>query len=128
LGYLGIEDFDQYVEFKRKLALNYTLPWLLKGTVVIKEDVAPLPELPFNHAFYINLQFNQRSEEVRWLQKGLIRLGYKTYATGFYGDITRMAVLKFQQDNKVDNSLILWALQGKYVGPKTRSALNKLLN
>jgi len=46
-------------------------------------------------------------------------------STGYYGAITASAVLKFQQKYKVDTAATLIALKGQFVGPKTRSELNK---
>lgn len=122
-----IKDFDSVEAKLRELALNYPLIWVLKAVMNEKVVVAPPPLPPFDHAFYVDMRYGQKSPEIVWLQKALIRLGYKTFATGNYLDITRLAVLQFQQDYSVDSPVILWALQGKNVGPKTRQKLNQLL-
>lgn len=78
----------------------------------------------FHYQFNTNLQYGQKNEDIKALQNILIKKGYNTIATGYYGELTRKAVLKMQQDYKVDNPVVLWALQGKYVGVKTRKLLN----
>jgi hypothetical protein len=86
----------------------------------------PLPDTNFHHQFNVNLTYGENSDEVKSLQTILVKMGYNTLITGLYGEMTRKAVLKFQYDNKVDNPIILWLLQGKQVGPKTRLILSKI--
>lgn len=85
-----------------------------------------LPDNSFHHQFNVNLTYGQTSDEVKALQIMLVKKGYDTLITGFYGEMTRKAVLAFQLDFKVDNWITLYALNGKYVGPKTRVVLNSL--
>jgi hypothetical protein len=102
--------------------------YLLKGYAfnewVVIEN--PLPDGTYHHQFLTNLLYKETGDEVKALQTILVKAGYDTLITGFYGEMTRKAVFQFQQDYKIDNPIILWALQGKYVGAKTRLALSKL--
>lgn len=86
----------------------------------------PLPDTNFAHTFNVNLAYGQTSPEVGLLQTFLVKNGYDTLITNYYGEMTRQAVLQFQYDYKVDNPIVLAALQGKNVGPKTRTVLNVL--
>jgi hypothetical protein len=125
-----IEDFDHYTpNFRNKYSTQYPFPWILKGVVSLKSEI--IVDNTFNHAFYIDINLNETSDEVKWLQKGLKILGFfpqNVLETGYYGPITQQAVFAFQKQYKVANSVILWWNQGKYVGSSTRSALNKALN
>lgn len=107
-GYLPVEYFTQGFGFNE---------W------VVIENALPDPN--FSHVFNVDMQYGQTSLEVTALQTMLIKKGYHTLPTGFYGDMTAAAVLKFQIDNKVDNIVTLWIQRGHYAGPKTRAALNK---
>lgn len=49
-------------------------------------------------------------------------------STGYYGEITRQAVLKFQLKYSVSTPAELEAVRGLRVGPKTRSTLNKIIS
>lgn len=61
-------------------------------------------------------------EDVKTLQKNLIKLGYSVGsdgADGHFGPITKSAVIKFQKDHKLDPD--------GYVGPLTRAAIEAAL-
>lgn len=82
----------------------------------------------FTHNFATDIKFNTNGEEVVALQKALqLEGGFPlgTPTTGYYGDITRRAVLAFRIKYGIDTST---DPQGKNVGPKTRAQLNKLYN
>ena len=91
----------------------------------------PDPVSGFNHNFVVQLQYGQNGVEVAALQKALQIDGEfpaSVPATGYYGDITRRAVLDFQIKYKIAPLTELIPLAGKVVGPKTRAQLNKLFN
>lgn len=78
---------------------------------------------PFNK----NLKFGDKSDEVKRLQD-VLKI-FSTFpknvdSTGYYGAITARAVLDFQTTNGVPDSV---EYEGKYFGPKTRKALNKII-
>lgn len=80
------------------------------------------------HTFNTNLHFGMDNQEVILLQAALRKLGYFTYPsnTGFYGQVTKDAVLKFQLDKGVISSGIETVF-GYFFGPKSCDALNKAL-
>ena len=85
----------------------------------------------FTHNFSVNIAFSQSGNEVSALQKALqldgeFPLGVPP--TGYFGDITRRAVLAFQIKYQLDTPAVLNLLAGKSVGPKTRTKLNELFN
>lgn len=64
------------------------------------------------------LTAGQSGDEVRRLQRALMRLGYMNVVTGYFGPITRTAVTRFQRDRGVPQT-------GTF-GPLTRAALTRL--
>lgn len=97
-------------------------------THVFNAEVTP-PS--FTHNFVVELRYGRSGSEVVALQKALQSMGIfpeTVPCTGYYGDITRKAVLDFQVKFTVAPMLELLALNGKVVGVKTRAQLNKLFN
>ncbi len=93
--------------------------------------LAPILAPSFHHDFVSDLSLGQSGGDIPSLQKALQIDGEfpKTVpATGYYGDITRRAVLDFQIKYMVAPLAELNALAGKTVGPKTRAKLNTLFN
>ena len=90
------------------------------------------PTAPVAAPFLVDMSYGQTSTEIARLQAFLAKLGYFTYPdnTGFYGEITRQAVLAFQQDHVANQSwwayLVVMANQGRHVSKMTRDALNLL--
>jgi hypothetical protein len=85
------------------------------------EDGVPVPFLPVSK----NLKWSDSGDEVKRLQTLLKKLGFFTYPdiTGYYGSITRQAVLDFQ----IETGVIRWPIEslwGFYCGPKTRTMIN----
>lgn len=75
------------------------------------------------YIFKSSMWVGQRSADVHALQ---VRLNMpEKYQTGFYGQLTRAAVLKYQLDNKIitSGSESVW---GYYCGPKTIKYLNAI--
>lgn len=89
------------------------------------------PPPAFTHNFATDIEFGQSGAEVVALQTALQIQGFfpsSVPATGYYGDITRRAVLAFQIKYAVASMAELVALNGKRVGGKTRAKLNELFN
>lgn len=93
------------------------------------------PVTVFSHNFAVPLLFGMHGEEVRALQMALqadgsfpkgFNLDPSVYKDPYYGDITRQAVLAFQWKYQVAGVAELISLEGKVVGPKTRTKLNEL--
>ncbi|MBK7862134.1 MAG: N-acetylmuramoyl-L-alanine amidase [Archangiaceae bacterium] len=64
-----------------------------------------------------DVEYGQTSANVTTLQSALTRLGFSVPATGYYGDLTRQAVLDFQTRQKVPGG------DGAVCGSMTRMAL-----
>jgi hypothetical protein len=128
--------YDHYIPFRKRLAWDYIIPYIIKGVVTPKESV-PTPIDPnnppsFKHKFEKPLYFGMRnSPEVQKLQKALKIDGcfpINVFETGNYLNITRLAVEKFQKKYKVAGWYELFIVKGQNVGPKTMAQLNKLFN
>jgi hypothetical protein len=81
------------------------------------------------YKFTSTMRFGQSNLDITRLQTLLQTLGYfpkEQPPTGFYGNITRKAVLAFQFDLKVASFSELYTLQGTICGPKTIAALNMI--
>jgi peptidoglycan hydrolase-like protein with peptidoglycan-binding domain len=83
--------------------------------------------------FENNLYYGMRSKEVRCLQEFLKSQGLKIYpeglVTGFFGPLTRAAVIRFQERYAKDILYPLGLKKGTgFVGPATRSKINQFLN
>lgn len=130
-GYQDLQywkDFDHYKSFQKKLAWNYCIPYAMQYHVGVPE-VVTVP--PFHYAFLKNLRFgNPNNSEVHKLQEALQYVKDPTGAPymkpgvfGPFGPQTRIALGKFQTDNKIKDP----DGQGMNFGPKTRAALNHLV-
>jgi len=83
----------------------------------------------FSYNFKRTIKLWENSEEVKRLQEALTMTKDFDYEiTGFYGPITRAAVLKFQLRKTKLSWYERFIMRGSVVGPKTLLALNKLFN
>lgn len=90
------------------------------------EPYLPKSKVKTNFQFSKTMNFGQKNEEVTKLQVYLRELGYLDHiATGFYGALTKDAVLKFQLDYKIISNPIESGY-GFYCGKKTLSVLNSI--
>ena len=98
--------------------INQNVPKSLKGN-----ESNSNPTIVFTNV----LSFGVKNIEVENLQKILIKKGYLIEGndTGFFGPITKVAVVKFQCDQKI----VCFASSTGYgvVGPATRAKLNQLV-
>jgi hypothetical protein len=122
-----IHDYDSYDRYTKSLAINYGIPWILKGVVTLK--IAPIVKpniLPLTKDLYYGTRNNA---DVKNLQRGLIKWGYLSAGldTGNFLNLTRLAVQKFQRDYRVGTLSILHINTGKYVLTATRKVFNNLL-
>jgi hypothetical protein len=126
-GYYKI--LDQYDPFFKKLSPNYYIPCAIKAVVTPKNYTPPPPPPMPKYKFETVMEYGEKSEDIKQLQTVLKALGYfKLEPTGYYGDVTRQAVLQFQIDRQVAFPSELNNLQGKRCGLKTLTALNKITN
>ncbi len=92
---------------------------------------APPVPVVFTHSFLTNLKLNDNNAEVQYLQTALKLEGtfpITVPPSGFYGEITRKAVLDFQRKYNVATPQEINTLNGTTVGPSTRAKLNFLYN
>lgn len=97
----------------------------------------PSPDT-FHYTFDRELSYGKRSSAIKALQTALMIDGefsrelytelLKKSELGYYGDVTRRAVLDFQRKYAVASPAELDLLGGKVVGVKTQKALNKLFS
>lgn len=78
--------------------------------------------------FTKSVQIGMRDNEIIKIQDFLTERGYFPVglSTGYYGNITAQAVLKWQLDNKVDTQTELLRLGGNYWGQKSIAKANVL--
>lgn len=123
---------DEYASF-----LNEAITFVDIPNELLKE-VEQLPsKQTFKHTFTASLQLGQTGSEVRALQTALMIDGVfsrdlyakllKSEELGFYGSVTRNAVLSFQLKHAIPLSWYeMYVLKGSKVGPKTNTKLNQL--
>ncbi len=99
------------------------VPIELSPTIVFQRNGKPIATTSSTayaptEAITLDLRLGSKGPQVVILQSILKRLGFFTYPTitGYFGDATRTAVLKFQKAYGIE--------QVGNVGPKTRAALN----
>lgn len=136
----GIDDnilqFDSYDPFKRKLVLNYPMPWIMKGLLSLKNlPSQPVDPSPFGHIFTVKISYGEMgSEETRWLQKAFLRLkqngkfnpSVTPLVTGNYLERTKQLVKEFQIQYNLASAADIAYINGRWVGPVTRAKLNEL--
>jgi peptidoglycan hydrolase-like protein with peptidoglycan-binding domain len=114
-GYFGPLTQKALIRFQRKYAIPETgrvdadVRALAKKLTVVQQ-VTPVP------ASSLDLVFGMRTETVKIMQTGLVRLGYLTEdsITGYFGPKTLVAIIKFQKDNGITPAV-------GHVGPITRA-------
>lgn len=121
-GRKGVGYFS-YKEYKDYLIEGITFNRVSIEKVV---EVNNLPE-KLTHTFLVDIQYGERSSEVLKLQQFLKSLGLMTQTTGYYGDITREAVLAFQKKYNITTTWENLTYRGKYFGKKSRTKANELL-
>lgn len=107
---------------------NYQ-PYFIQGWTHVYNPNPPV--VGFTHNFIINLNYQDKSDEVVALQKALQQDGEfpaNVPTTGFYGDITASSLLKFQLKYQIDTPSVLYGLKGRIFGPKSRAKMNELFN
>jgi len=94
----------------------------------------PAP-VPASHCSSItaNLSYGQNSQQVKCLQEFLKSQGADIYpeglVTGYFGNLTKLAVIRFQERHSADILAPLGLNAGTgYVGISTRSKINQLIN
>ena len=94
------------------------------GFIFDKPNEEPIT-LPF--VFKKIMRYGETSSDVKFLQEKLKVLGYfplNITSSGYYGEITRSSVDKFQRENNVASIIELNIVKGRIVGWKTIKKLN----
>ena len=117
-----VKDLDHYNPFIKYLALDYYIPYVIKGVVSPKKDITD-EWSNFTYQFNINLSFGDNdTTEVNMLQRALQKLGYMTKGNyGPFGPATKAALYKFQIANGITGNY------GVNFGPLTRKTMNNLM-
>lgn len=106
-----------------------TVPPILEAVNYYYHNVEGIPKnfTSFDKAFNEGkLEYGKSNDEIKYLQKILkIEIGEPIYpletpATGYFGDITKAAVIEFQKRDNLDN-------KDGIVGEATKNKLNELL-
>jgi intein/homing endonuclease len=122
----GLEDFDQYAPFQKKLNPGYRVYSCLKGVV---SPIKPGEVYPFHYTFSNNLYWGQASPEIVALQRILVQDGelrQGDFKSGTYDNVTKEAVFAFQKRYMVASWWELLFVRGRWIGPATRRKLNEL--
>ncbi len=128
-----LRDFDSYKPYINEYVIDYPMIWVLKAIFQDRAVVQPPQTIVFHYTYRIDLRYGQRSKEVLMLQKGLNSLGAKIPVdiypdgTGYYGNLTMVAVREFQARYQVASADVLLQNGGKIFGPLTRNKINQLL-
>ncbi|MFH1291933.1 MAG: peptidoglycan-binding protein [bacterium] len=110
---------DKIGEYKQDFNLAVEdSTWIKGGYFFLKVKVIPAKP---KYNFTKELNVGDDGEEVKQLQLKLKELGYYTHSeiTGYYGDLTKQAVVEFQKANKLEP-------YPGFVGPGTRAILNNM--
>lgn len=108
-------------------------PYFIEAIVIrdlpapVIEELKQLPPKP-KHTFLVNMELGQKNDEIVFLQQCLKYEGLfpvATPSTGYYGDITRQAVLAFQKKYGISPAAQL-LYRGRYCYEHTRMKLNQL--
>jgi hypothetical protein len=126
---------DSYEPFIKKLDSNYPIPYAFKIVLLVRpevEEVKPEP-VQFTHNFRETIYYMGRGPEVAALQKALCILGFFPKSIpeenyGYYGNITKQAVIDFQKLYKLASLSEILYVRGRWVGPKTRAKSNEFFN
>jgi hypothetical protein len=114
--------FDSYNPFRKRLAADYPIPYIVKGvlTPLVKDDIIPKPTDRFR--FDRDLVAGETSIDVRHLQE---RLAVIAPPTGYFGPMTVAAVLRYMRYNQIGSwwEQNIWP-KGRRCGPKVRAYLN----
>ena len=92
----------------------------MKKTLLVFALALVLPSLALADTFTLHIAFGSTGTQVSSLQSILIQQGFlaATGPTGYFGPLTRVALMNFQKNKGID--------QTGEVGPLTRGALNAL--
>ncbi len=121
---------DSYIPNNKTLGAGYNVSYAIKGVVFVKSQQPAIITVPhFQHVWAAPMQFNQTSADIKALQDFLKVDGdfpLNVPSTGFYGNVTANAVLKFQLKYKIGDPIAQKTAAGHFVGALTLPVLNNL--
>lgn len=94
------------------------------------EEAHELPEAEkFHYTFTRNMLYGERGEDVKAMQTALRIDGvFEGPVTGYFGDLTAAALVRFWQKYNLTTILENLIIRGRSAGPKTRAKLNELFS
>ena len=131
-GYVGKTTRDKLNEILGQIAPPEKPIVELPSSEVELPAEKPITGIPGDYRFSIDLKYNQRGNNVRYLQIFLKAQGHEIYpegiVSGWFGPLTKKAVIRFQE-KYASGILAPWGLtEGTgYVGKTTRDKLNEIL-
>jgi hypothetical protein len=112
-----INTFDTYNPFVKNLALDYPIPYGVKGVVTVNTMKKP------KYIFTRDLTIGSKGDDVTALQKLLVASGDLVMpvgvAYGYFGGLTQKALSKFQLKNGISPSV-------GYMGSRTRAFIAQM--
>lgn len=127
--YIKIEDSAHFNKKSvRYLDEDFISKRVYGAGVFFDRDNSVIPK-KIKHTFTKPMELGERSEDIKILQDILKKenlFPVATESTGYYGEITRQAVQRFQAIYKVADAWELLIVKGKRVGAKTLKKLNEL--
>lgn len=128
--YLKIEDSAHFKNVSERYFDEAFLSRVYGCAVLFDRDNSVLPDWKkMKYTFTKPLALGEKGKDIVALQDILKLEGFfpvATESTGYYGEITRQAVEKFQQYYQVASLMELVFVKGKRVGEKTLAKLNEL--
>ena len=114
--HIAIDPYDSLLDAWKRGVSTATAPFATSTSPALR---AVRPIVHASPKIGKRLAYGMKGKEVLILQEKLIELGYlhDAHATGYYGTLTKKAVLGFQKQHHLE--------QVGYVGAKTRALLNK---
>ena len=145
-GWFGPITWRALGVFQEKYAQDILVPWgLTKGTSYMgKTTIAKLNtilsfvssdaerniSLSTISQFFSYMEFNQSGDDIKHLQEFLRSQDNEIYpeglVTGYFGSMTKRAVVRFQLEYGVIESE--QSIGAGYVGPRTMAAINNILS
>ncbi|MFH1462680.1 MAG: peptidoglycan-binding protein [bacterium] len=124
---------EQIKQMEQKIReLLFLIAQLQAQLKELTEQAENTTSLPSDFQFLSDLQYNQTSQEVSYLQLFLKAQGPDIYpeaiVSGWFGPLTKQAVIRFQEKYALDTLTPLGLEKGTgFVGSSTRAKINQLL-
>lgn len=131
----AVEILDHYDPFAKELAADYSIAWAMRALLQPLDSKVPQtlyqPPVGFKHLFKDQIDFGATGVEVVALQEALRADGefpLTVDSTGYFGNVTLLALQKFQAKYGIATSGTPTTTGYGHVGPATMKKLNELFN